>query len=392
MLKSILRSCYQRYRWFVVDLKNFPWKAWYRLYPVQKNKIVFICYNGKNYSCNPKYIAEEIMSQELDYDLVWLLRDMREYVPDRIRKVPFDSKKALYELATAKVIITNTKNDLRVFKKKKQYIIHTWHSSFEPKKLEKEAEDKLPKRYIKESKKNSKQTDLFLSNSAMMTEYYRRAFWCESEIMECGYPRNDVLFNWDRNIPKQVRKELGLLENSKIILYAPTFRDDGSRDAFAIDCCGILDALKTTGDEWFLLVRMHPSILVLPKGMFPYGEHILDATSYPDMQKLLLASDILITDYSSTVYEFAVLKKPSYIYASDIEAYQKMRGLNDFYFNMPYPICRTNEELLKQLRKYTPDSGAASAKVFLKTFGGVDQGDAAKQVVERIGLVMEGSL
>ena len=69
-----------------------------------------------------------------------------------------------------------------------------------------------------------------------------------------------------------------------------------------------------------------------------------------------------------------------------------MRGLNDFYFNMPYPICRTNEELLKQLRKYTPDSGAASAEVFLKTFGGVDQGDAAKQVVERIGLVMEGSL
>ena len=388
MLKSLLKCCYQRYRWFVVDLRNFPRKALYYFYPVQKNKIVFICYNGKNYSCNPKYIAEEILSQQLDYNLVWLLRDMQEYVPDRIRKVPFEGKKALYELATAKVIITNTKNDLRIFKKKEQYVIHTWHSSFEPKKLEKEAEDKLPKRYIRESKKNSKQTDLFLSNSAMMTEYYRRAFWCKSEIMECGYPRNDVLFNWDMDILKQVRGELGLSEKSKLVLYAPTFRDDGSCDAFDIDCEGILNTLKNTGSEWYLLIRMHPNI-TMPEGKFPFGEYVLDVSAYPDMQNLLIASNILITDYSSTIYDFAVLKKPSYIYASDIDQYQKMRGLNDFYFKIPYPICRSNVELLEELKKYTHDAGVMAAEQFLEVFGGVDTGNASMRVVEKIESIMK---
>lgn len=387
-LKSILRSCYQSVHWFLVDIKVFPWKFRYYFSPVQRNKIVFICYNGKNYSCNPKYIAEEIMRQGLDYDLVWLIRDLKESVPSPIRKMLFDSKEALYELATAKVIITNTKNDLRVIKKKGQYVIHTWHSSFEPKKLEKEAEDKLPKRYIKESKKNSKQTDLFLSNSSMMTEYYRRAFWCESEVLECGYPRNDVLFHWEPAIVERVREELGVSVDSKLVLYAPTFRDDGTCDAFDIQCEGVLEALKETGDEWFLLIRMHPNITI-PKGKFPFGSHILDASGYPDMQNLLLASDILITDYSSTVYEFAVLGKPSYIYASDIEEYQRMRGLNDFYFQMPYPICRTNDELLKQLRQYSPDAGIAAAEQFLKVFGGVDKGNAAKMVVERIRRVIE---
>lgn len=379
-LKKHFREQFYDLIWFLRDARNFFWKLLFFPAPVNQKKIVFICYNGKTYGCNPKYIAEEVLRQKLDYDMVWLLRDMDVTVPEAIRKVPFNGRKALYELATAGIIITNTKNDLRILKKNGQYVIQTWHGSFESKKEEGDIVDKLPPRYVKETIKNSRQTDLFLSNSTMMTQYYRRAFWCESEILECGYPRNDILFSVDPAISGLVRESFGLPEDAKLVIYAPTFRDDGSSDAFDLDCHGVLDSL---GAGWYLLIRMHPNITV-PEGRFPFGERILDASSYPDVQELMIACDILITDYSSTVYEFAVLKKPSYIYASDLEEFQQMRGLNDFWFDMPYPICRTNHQLLQELHKYTPESGIAAAEAFLAKFGGMDKGDAAKQVVDRI--------
>lgn len=384
-LKKHFREPFYAILWFLRDARDCFWKLIFFPIPIKRNKIVFICFNGKTYGCNPKYIAEEIMAQGLNCDMVWLLRDMKEYVPEQIRKIPFESRKALYELATAKIIITNTKNDIRIIKKRGQYVIQTWHGSFEAKKEEKEVVDKLPPRYVKETIKNSRQTDLFLSNSAMMTEYYHRAFWCESEILECGYPRNDVLFSVDPLIAPRVRRSFGVPEDAKLVIYAPTFRDDGRCDAFDLDCQGVLDQL---GQGWYLLIRMHPNITV-PEGRFPFDDRILDASSYPDVQELMIACDIMITDYSSTVYEFAVLKKPSYIYASDLDEFQEMRGLNDFYFDMPYPICQTNAQLLQELARYTPESAIAAAEAFLTQFGGVDKGDAAKQIVDRIVLQMK---
>lgn len=377
-LKKYFREPFYAMLWFVRDAKTLFWKLLFFPCPVAKKKIVFICFNGKTYGCNPKYIAEEMIRQELDYDMVWLLRDMEVLVPQQIRRVLFDSPRALYELATAGVIITNTKNDIRILKKKGQFVIQTWHGNFEAKKEEREIADMLPPRYVKESIKNSKQTDLFLSNSAEMTAYYRRAFWYDGEIMECGYPRNDILFSWDPEIPARVRKYYGLPEDAKLVLYAPTFRDDGSLDAYDLDFQGVVDKL---GENWYLLVRMHPNVVV-PEGRFPFDEYVLNASPYPDVQELMIASDILITDYSSTIYEFAMLKKPSYIYASDLDDFQKIRPLNDFYFEMPYPICRTNEELLQELSKYTPASGVAAAEAFMTKFGGVDKGDAAKRVIQ----------
>lgn len=386
--RTIIRECYYKFRLFKQDIKIFPWKAIYHFSPIQQNKIVFICYNGKNYSCNPKYIAEEIMAQKLDYDLVWLLNDVTQTLPEQIRKVPFQGKEALYELATAKVIITNIKNDLRVIKKKGQYVIQTWHGSYSSKILEKDAADKLPARYIKESKKNSRQTDLFLSNSKTLSQEYREAFWCDCEILECGFPRNDILFSWDPEVRARVRETFHLPKESRLVLYAPTFRDDGSTEAYSIDGHGALKALEDSGDDWHFLVRMHPNVSA-DQSLFSYDEKVLNATNYPDMQELLLAADILITDYSSTVFEFAVLKKPSYIYAPDVEEYQKMRGLKADFFKMPYAVNRTNAQLQAQLKNYTPEAGREAAVQFMDFFGGVDKGDASKQVVARIRNVIE---
>ena len=387
-LRAFLLEEYQNFQFFKSDLRDLPWKLRYFFEPVQNNKIVFLCYGGKNYSCNPKYIAEEILAQGLDYDLVWLLRDESQVLPEKIRKAPYFGKQALYELATAKIIISNTKMDMRVFKKKGQYAIQVWHGSYSSKRLEKDAQDKLPKRYIKESKHNSRQTDLFVSGSADQSQQYRDAFWCNCEILECGFPRNDVLFHWDHTVLQKVRAAFGVPEDAKLVLYAPTFRDDGSTDAYDIDGHAVVKALEKNGDDWYFLVRMHPNATAV-QSIFTYDNKVLNASNYPDMQELLLASDILITDYSSSVYEFSVLGKPSYIYASDVEAYDAMRGLRPDFYRLPYRVNRTNAELLEELEVFTIESGRENAAKFMEYFGGVDKGDASKQVVNRIRKIIE---
>lgn len=354
--------------------------------PLQK-KVVFLNYSGKGYGCNCKYIAEELIARKLPYKLVWPTRNMETAMPEEIHKVPFESLRAIYELATAKVIVANTKVDMRIWKKKGQYVIQTWHTSFSPKLFEGEA-TALPADYIRQSIRNSKQTDLFLSNCRNLSRQYRKYFWCNCEILECGFPRNDILFHWDPSVPAKVKKELGIPEDGRILLYAPTFRDDMSTDAFNIDTRAVLEALNSTGGDWYVILRHHPNVRHL-QNMFSYDDHVLNGTNYPDMQLLLLASDILITDYSSTFYEFAVLKKPTYIYAPDVDAYKKMRGLNADFFRMPFPVSRTNEELAALLRTYSPEAGEKDAAKFMEFFGGVDRGDASQRVANRIEEVME---
>lgn len=371
----------------IYALRTSVLKYLFYLCRVRKEKIVFINFNGRGFGCNPKYIALELLERNAGYNLVWLVDKEEEPMPKGIRKVLYSSVRALYEVATAKVIVTNVKNDLRLIKKKEQYVIQTWHASFGSKAVEAQAADKLSARYIEESKRNSAQTDLFLSNSRMMSECYRKAFWCECEIMEGGLPRNDVLFNAKVARIDQIRASLNLSDRNHYVLYAPTFRDDGSTEAYGIDCLGILDALNNEEQKWQLLIRMHPNVGKID-GIFPEHEDIVDVTSYPDMQELLLISDILITDYSSTVFEFAAMGKQSYVVALDLDEYQRLRGLTPEFFQLPNTICRTNAELLKEMQKYTPEGAKASAEHFMKMVGGVDDGHASERVADRIEQVI----
>lgn len=359
--------------------------------PVKDNKIAFINFNGRGYGCNPKYIAQEILERGLPYDLVWLVNNPDEAFPQGIRKASYGFARGIYELSTAKVIVVNVKNDLRIIKKKSQYVIQTWHGSYSAKRLEQAAADTLPAAYLRESEKNSRQTDLFLSNSRVLSDCYRSDFWCTCEIMECGFPRNDILFRENETARAKVRQWLGVPEDSKLAMYAPTFRDDGSTQAYGLDCRSVLNALQKEGENWRLLIRMHPNVASY-RDLFLFDDVILDATGYPDMQELLVAADVLITDYSSTVFEFAAMKKPVYLFTPDIQAYQKLRGLMPAFFEMPYPRNETNGALCDTIGSSTPEKAEAEARRFIDIFGSVDNGTAAAQVTDRIVQVMDGKL
>lgn len=350
--------------------------------PIQRNKIVFNSYYGRGYSDNQKYIADEILRRKLPYDLVWLLKDMDEPMPQGIRKVKYNRIRCDYELATAKIILSNTKGDLHFRKKKSQYYIQTWHGSFGLKYIEGDAERTLSKRYIDKSKKDSAQTDLFISNSRLQSEEYRRALWCNCEIMECGFPRNDIFFeNRDKDA---IKRKIGITPSCRVVLYAPTFRDNKDFSCFQIDCKSVLKTLcSKTGDDWVMLMRLHPSIRN-KQGVFREDNNIIDVTKYNDAQELLFVSDALISDYSSTMLDFVIQRRPIFIFATDIGEYKKMRGLKPMYFELPFDICTSNDELAISIANFDEEQYQKKLDDFFKLYSPYDRGTASESIVEKI--------
>ena len=193
---------------------------------IKNNKIVFDNFNGKGYGCNPKYIAEEILKQKLDYDLVWLVNDMREEIPSKIRKVKKDSLKSLYELATAKVWIDNVRNTKHVKKKKNQFYIQTWHGSLGMKGIEKDVERYLSKDYVMEAKEDGKICDLILTNNKKQLDYIKKYFWYDGKVLCQGVPRCDIIYNTPLNIKDKVYNYFKIEKNKKIVFYAPSNRNN----------------------------------------------------------------------------------------------------------------------------------------------------------------------
>jgi CDP-glycerol glycerophosphotransferase len=357
----------------------------FRIFPIQNNKIFFQNYNGKGYGDNPKYIAEEILRRGYDLILVWAVR--RKYkgnIPKKIKTVPYISICAIYECATAKIWIDNCRKQLYVRKRRGQYYIQTWHGTINFKKVEKDVENKLLSFYVKHAKYDSTIADLFLSDSKFTSQLYCSSFWYNGEILECGTPREDILINQNQHLKEKVKKHFNISENTKIILYAPTFRNIFNTDIFDINYKLILNNLQEqTNKNWVFLLRMHPNDSK-KSGVFIYNDLILNASEYDDMQEILLASDILITDYSDCMYEFALMDKPVFLYIKDYEQYKIER---DFYFDiisLPFPSAVNNEELLQKILNFNTANYLKSLNDFFLKVGVFKEGTASKKVVDRI--------
>ena len=160
--------------------------------PIEQ-KIVFINFNGKGFGCNPKYIALGCIEKKLPYKLVWAIKHYDSEMPKEIKQVLWGRVRFYYELSTAKIIVTNVKNSPPFRKRNGQYLLQTWHGANAYKVVEGEAIDYLSKEYITMSRINSKITDIFLSDGEKTTAWYRNYFWCDCDVEETGFPRNDIL-------------------------------------------------------------------------------------------------------------------------------------------------------------------------------------------------------
>lgn len=354
--------------------------------PVNRKKVVFSSYYGRGYSDNPKAIAQALLDTGRELELVWLVKDEKEAatLPPGITPCPFGSARAIFALATARVWVDNCRKYAR-FKKQEQFFLQTWHG-FPLKQIEKDALEHLSSDFERGAIRDSRQTDLLLSNSSFMTRVLRRCFWYEGEIGEFGSPRNDVFFWTRRQTPEKVRPHFGLPQARRLVLYAPTFRADHSTDAYRLEAEGLLSACQRRfGGQWSLLVRLHPNVASRSGDLFPYdGERILDATMYPDMQELLQESDILLTDYSSCMFDFALSGKPCLRFALDVDEYQDDRG---FYFaaeEIPFPLACSNRALCDAIDHFDPDAYLSQWHRFTCAQGFREDGHAAKRCAKWI--------
>lgn len=354
--------------------------------PVNPKKVVFCSYYGRGYSDNPKAVAEELLKRNTDAKLVWLVKDQKEAasLPEGILPCPYNSAKRVFCLASAKIWVDNSRKYDR-FKKKNQRYMQLWHG-FPIKRIERDVIDSLPADFERGAIKDSRHTDLLVSNSTFCTEVLRRTFWYDGEIAEYGNPRNDVFFRDNTAIRQKVLNAFGLPQDRKLVLYAPTFRVDHSTDAYQLDANGLQKACASRfGGEWTVLVRLHPNVAPLSGNLFCYdGTLVADATMYPDMQELQCAADILITDYSSTIVDFSLSQKPGLRFALDLASYNEDRGTYFTPEELPYPLTESNEALQKAVLEFDEEHYRATLQAFFEKNGFKEDGNASARCADWI--------
>lgn len=371
---------------------------------VDNNVIAFYTHTGGTYGCNPKYIVEEILKRKLPYKILWMCHDKKIYlendIPKDISVLYYKNFNDLKKFSSAKVYISNERLDNLIVKgwqkKKLQKYIQTWHGSLGIKKFGKSVETCT---YFENNKNKFEYFDKdgeFIDYLLVNSDYYEPIFkneWGENKvILKIGTPRNDLFFYSDEKkyeIRKKVCKEFNISLDSNLVLYAPTFRPDNRLDCYKLDTENLLSELnKKYSKDWIFLTRLHPKMRELSKELFDYSSNIVDVSNYSDIQELLVASDMMITDYSSCVFDFMLSRKPAFIFATDIQKYNTERG---FYYPLettPFPIAVNNKELLKNVENFNLNEYKLKIENFIKEKGCVENGTACKKVVDLIEEIM----
>lgn len=360
-----------------------------RCLPVKDNSFLFISFEGKYYNCNPKYLYLEIVQKtDLNARLIWAFNS------DRISKYPFIENKVLYKsfrfylaLLTCKYIVVNY--DLPWFfpKRSNQILVQTWHGGGAYKKvgMSSSTNGKL-RRLIALYSQNK--TDLYLSSSEKFTEVQMEATGLTIDrFYDSGMPRNSLLYKV--GIPNEnIKKKLQLLNDINYILYAPTYRGD-FKDGNEVDFLSdssiklILNAFtERFGGEWKFIIRLHPSSS--PKFLKgSLSDYAVDC-KHEDMQELLAGIDVLITDYSSSMWDFSLTGRPGFIYAPDIEEYREVRGLYTSTDSWPYPIASTLNELIINVKDFDETQHSIKIEKHLSSFVSYENENPSLRVLEKL--------
>lgn len=360
--------------------------------PVSKNVILFESFFGKNYSDSPKYIYEYLAKNYPGkYEFVWALNNDTK-LPYGGKKVKRFSKEYAYYLATAKYLVFNGRQPLWYRKREGQVFLETWHGT-PLKKLVFDQEEVMaasPK-YKMQVYQQREKWDYLVSANKFSTETFKRCFMYDKEILDYGYPRNDILYYENKDeIAIDLKKKLGIPLDKKTILYAPTWRDDQSYDVgkYKFELALDLARLKEEfGDEYVLLLRTHYFIAdkIDVTGLEGFVYNLSD---YDDIAEIYLISDICITDYSSVFFDFANLRRPILFYTYDLEKYRdQLRG---FYISIeddvPGPLLLTNDDVVEAIKNIDQITEEYQEKydIFYDRFCTYDDGKASERIVKRV--------
>lgn len=358
-----------------------------KLIGVENEKAVFISFGGKYYSGNPKAISEKLHLEYPKMKIVWLFNNPKEkekIIPDYVTGIKADSIKGLTNLATAKFWIDDCCKPLFMYKNKKQRYIQTWHGDRGFKKVV------LDSPYISEKYKilESEKCDLMVSGSDYGDRKFKTAFEYHGDIIKYGCPRNDILIENSPLVKEVIRKRINIKDGTKVLLYAPTFNRDAVKENMlqssdSIDLLRLLNILEErTNSDWICIVRAHSAVKGLD-GIIIDGEKVLDGNAFEEMNELLLVSDFLITDYSSSAGDFALLNKPIVLFQPNSEQYiQKGKTLYFDLDNSPYMIARNNQNLIEIFQDVEWNTIERNCRDILDFYGTIETGEASKRVVK----------
>jgi CDP-glycerol glycerophosphotransferase len=395
-----VKGAYRTLRAVHRNLSSTPRKAqvyhrMLRLLPVRRGTVVFESHLGRQYSDSPRAIHEELRRRQVPITAIWC------YAGDRPKGFPQDAElvrrwswRYIRALAQAEFWIDNQGFPLRLAKRPETTYIQTWHGSA----LKRMGFDEPTYRVMSEQEQRAYRAaldrfDHFLVRSEHDVRTLARAYRIpEEKLLRTGYPRNDALVRAARDprsaepARRGLAERLGIPPGRRVLLYAPTFRagpDGGVRDfELPFDVERFADRF---GDRYTLLVRSHYlNRVTLPPSV---AGRVTDVTGEADITPLLLLSDALITDYSSVMFDYALLHRPLVFYAYDWEEYA--RDVRGTYFDLreeaPGPVVRTEEELLTAVSDLPALSSRYEARLkeFVDKYGEYDRGDAAARIVDR---------
>lgn len=367
---------------------------------VDEKKIFFITFSGRGYSDSPKAIYNYMINapEYKDYKFVWSFREPEKYEflkNDRTQVVKYRSKEENKALRTAGYWISNYRMLDHQKPRKGQIYVQCWHGT--PLKrlgYDLQASDNVMNsisEIYEKYRTDAKKFDYILSPSPFTTEKFGSAWNLvktgqEHKILEKGYPRNDALINTTKEQVKEIKNNLGV-GDKKVILYAPTWRDNQHTSAvgYTYKTEVDFDLLQSKlGKDYVILFRAH----YLVANSFDFDKYkgfVIDVSSYPDINDLYLASDILVTDYSSVFFDFANLRKPIIYYMYDLEEYaEELRGFYMSLDELPGPIVREETALIDEIRKCDTWTVNEKYESFCKRFNPYEDGHSSERVVRAI--------
>lgn len=351
--------------------------------PLQ-DKVVFDNFGGRGLGDDPKYIALELLKRKSRLKLYWILADKRTPLPKGIRPLKLKSLRYVYHVMTCKVIVDNIKHSHHLEKRPDQYYIQTWHATVPLKKTEQEVFN-LGQQYIINAVRHSIDTNLMYSNNDFHKYRFEHSFWYRGPVIKCDLPRISVLLNTPLGLKKQVYESMGLNMDKKIVLYAPTFRGDDSVGPIIWNYGKVRRKLEERFDgDFVMLIRLHPNIADKSSSI-AYDSNTVNASFYSDMQELLAVTQVLITDYSSSMFDFGITRKPVFLMCKDLKEYASSDRDMEFSMDeLPFPACKTEDELLNTIDNFVEKDYKARVDAFFQKIGLSDTGHGAEFVADII--------
>ena len=365
--------------------------------PVKKRKVLLESFGGKGYSDSPRYIYEELLKSDQKYDYLWVYDKQKKDIPGNPKQVRRLSPIYYYHLATAKYWVSNARMPNFAIKRPETVYLQTWHGTPLKKLAGDMKEVRMPGTTTEKYKRNfyneAQKWDYLVSPNDYSTKIFRRAFKFGKEMLDVGYPRNDILYLEDEEKARrqqEIKASLGIPLDKKVILYAPTWRDDEfhGKGKYKFDLKLDLSKMQERlGDEYVIGLRMHYLIAehIDTTGM---SDFVYNLSDYGDIAELYLLSDVLITDYSSVFFDFANLRRPILFFTYDIAKYRdSLRGFYmDFENEAPGPLLKTSDGVLDAIQNLGRIETEYEAKfnAFYDKYCHLDDGKAARKVIDRV--------